>query len=298
MRSLGLLAMTLLGSSPVCAQTMLEQARMRGAAAAQDFDDDPANALPTVPWTLETNTSDLLGVDVGLSRLSTDVTSERQLGIGVVGQFYHSKWEQPRLAGLWGQSWAVALDAAFGAESNRYFGAGGGLAQFGTLATLGAAGHAFFLRFSGELAAYRDTNNSIGTGFGSIPIGFRFRVANADLELGVVPALGWVSLFRDARPFNAGPLFIGGQMKWLTRSGFMQLQHLRGVSPADAADTTLLTCAYSGFIALCAEGTWVHLNDLGQGDLARFARIGIRIGLGATSRKSEREQRPAIVPLR
>ena len=290
--------MALLGSSPVSAQTMLEQARMRGAAAAQDFEDDPTNALPMVPWTLEVNSSRMLGVDVGLSRMSADAGSERELGIGVVGQIYRSKWEQPRVAGLWGQSWAVALDAAFGAESNRYFGAGSGLAQFGTLATLGAAGHVFFLRFSGELATYRDPNDSMSTGFASIPVGVGFRVAQAHLELGVVPALGWASLFQDARQFDAGPLFIGAQMKWLTKPGFVALQYLRGVSPADATDTTLSTCAYSGLVALCAEGTWVRLNDLGQGNPASFARVGIRIGLGTSSRKSERELRPAIVPLR
>ncbi len=298
MRCFGVLAIVLLGSSPAFAQTMLEQVRMRGAAAAQDFDDDPENALPTVPWTIETSTLSILGIDTGLARLSGGQLNEHKLGIGGAGRLYHSELEQPRVAGLWGQSWAVALDAEFGAESTRYFGCGNALAQFGTLATLGAAGHAFFLRFSGEMSVFRDSVNSMGTGFAGIPVGLRFKLAEADFEVSAVPALGWATLFQDAQPFVAGPLFMGAQLKWLTKPGFIELQHMRGVSPAQAAITTLLTCAYSGYFALCAEGTWLALHDLGQGDQARFARVGVRIGLGTSSRNSERSLRPSIVPLR
>jgi hypothetical protein len=293
----GLVALAWFVSSSAPAQTMLEQARMRGAATAQSFDDDPTSALPKVPWSLETSTVGLLGTDAALARWGGGSMNERDFGVGLAAQLHHSKLEQPRVPGLWGQSWAVALNTEFGAQSRRYFGFGDALAQFGTLATLAAAGHALYFRFSGEMSVFGDSKNSIGSGFASIPFGLRFKVSGSALELGAAPALGWVSAFQDARQFTTGPLFFGGQAKWQTNAGWLQVQHLSGVSPAEAAVTTLLACGHSGVIALCAEGSWLDLHDLGQRDEARFARIGFRIGLGKWSNEAERVMRAAVVPL-
>ena len=298
MRSIGFLIILLLCGSQAHAQTMLEQARMRGAAAAQSFDDDPTSALPEVPWTSETNTSSLLGVGVGLARLDGAIPSERHLGVGAAGQLRHAKLEQPLVPGLWGQSWAIAFDAQFGAESQRYFGLGNAQAQFGTLATLASAGHALYFRFAGDISIFRDSTDSVGTGFASIPVGARFNLDGAALEFGIVPALGWVSLFQDARQFAAGPLFFGAQGKWQTRAGWLEVQHLRGVSPANATVTTLLACGNYRHWTFCGEGSWPDLHDLGHGDQARFARVGIRIGLGSWHTPTERSLRPSLVRLR
>ncbi len=283
----GLVALAWLVSSSAQAQTMLEQARMRGAATAQSFDDDPINALPKVPWSLETSTVGLLGIDAGLARWGGSSMNERDFGVGLAAQLHHSKLEQPRVPGLWGQSWAVALNLDFGAQSRGVFGFGDALAEFGTLATLAAAGHAVYFRFSGEMSAFGDSKNSVGSGFASIPFGLRFKASGSALEVGAVPALGWVSLFQDARQFTTGPPFFGGQAKWQTHASWLQVQHLRGVSPAQAAVTTLLACGHSGVVALCAEGSWLDLHDLGQRDEARFARVGFRIGLGKWSSETE-----------
>jgi hypothetical protein len=290
--------LVLLAASPVSAETMLEQARQRGAASAEDFEDDPTTALPQVPWFTETRTSRLLGLDVELSRLGGASYGRREFGLAAAGHVFHSKLEQPLSAGLWGQSWAIALTTEFGADSRGLLGYGAAMGQFGTLATLNACGHAIFFRFSGELSMAGDVDDTLGRGFASIPIGVRFRFRGSALELGAEPALGWINLVRDSQPYAAGPLFIGGHVKWQTEAGWFELQQRRGVSPAHADDTELLACTHAGVVSLCAEGDVVRLRDLSSGDTARFARVGVRFGLGQWASETQQSQRPLVVPLR
>jgi hypothetical protein len=296
MRRTLLLALILFYGSPALAETMLEQARTRGAASAQDFEDDPTNALPKIPWTTDSETSSLLGAEAGVARFAGNGFASKELGAGLVGQLRYSKLEQPELAGMWGQSWALALDTGFGAEGASYFGRGTARAQFGTMATLASAQHAFYLRFSGDLSTYRNSDNSFSTGFLSIPMGFRFKLKGAALELGGVSALGWSSVGQGSLNYGAGPLYFGAQSKLQTKVGFLEIQHLLAVSPAQAANTTLLSCGHYRSWIFCAEGTWLHLHDLNRSDEARFARVGIRIGFGSWESKTQHNQRKWVLP--
>ncbi len=277
---------------------MLEQARQQGAAAAQDFIDDPTNALPLVPFSTESSTSSLLGVDVGLARWAGSIPRERKLGLGLVGQLRHSKLEQPRQVGLWGQSWTVKLDAELGAQADGYFVSGSAAAQFGTLVTLSNAGHAAYLRFSGDISIFGDTKYSMGTGLASIPFGMRLILAGAVFELGAVPGLGWTNIFEDSRHVGSGPLFFGGQARWQTQAGWLELQQMHGVSPADVVDTRVSACGHYKNWLLCADGSWLDLHDIGNGDEVRFARVGLRLGVGSWNLDTTQSLRTSLVPLR
>ncbi len=285
-----------LGTLPASGQTMLEQAKQRGAASAQNFDDDPVKALPKIPWVTQSQTVSSLGGDLGITRVESGDSSSKELGAGLFGQLHASKFDQPNLAGMWGQSWQLGLDVGFGADGTRYYGRGSVSANFGTMATLSAARHAFYLRFAAGAANFRDAKDGFSTGRVSIPLGFRFLVDSAALEFGAVPALGWSSVLHESRDYSTGPLTMGVAMKFETQAGYLELQRLLGVTPADAGETTLKACGHYARLVLCTEGTWLQLHDISRGDEARFARIGINIGFGNWSRTSERSERKWAMP--
>jgi hypothetical protein len=301
-RSVGLsvscLLVFFLSGSKVLAQTMLEQARQRGAAVSQDFEDDPNLALPEVRWTLENYSSRLFGVGMGLTHLGDSLPREREFGVGLVGQLRRSSLEQPRLVGLWGQSWALNLSADVGAQKSGYFAYGNGEADFGTLATLANAGHGLYLRFSGAMSVFLDDKTSMSKGLASIPFGMKMAVKGAVLELGAVPALGWASIFQDSKSYGSGPLFMGGQARWQSKAGWLELQQTYGVSPAKVTITTLSACGNTKSWMLCADGNWLDLHDLSRGDSARFVRIGLRLGIGSWSLESKDVSRTTLVRLR
>lgn len=287
-----------LSGAPATAQTMLEQVRQRGAAVSQDFVDDPSQALPEVPWTLENYSSRFVGVGVGLSQLGDSLPHESEFGVGLVGQLRRSSLEQPRLVGLWGQSWALNLSADVGAQSPSYFVFGTGEAEFGTLATLANAGHGVYLRFSGAMSVFLDDKTSMSKGLASIPFGMRMAIKGAVLELGAVPALGWANIFQDFRNYGSGPLFLGGQAKWQSKAGWLELQQTHGVSPAKVVITTVSACGNTKIWMLCADGNWLNLHDLSRGEAARFVRVGLRLGIGNWSLDTEEVSRSTLVRLR
>ena len=280
------------------AQTMLEQVRNRGAAVSQDFEDDPNQALPKVPWTLENYWFRLVGVGVGTTHLGDSLPRETEFGVGLVGQLRRSSLEQPRLVGMWGQSWALNLGADIGSEMPGNFAYGNADAEFGTLATLAHAGHGLYLRFSGAMSVFLDDKTSMSRGLASIPFGMRLAIKGAALELGAVPALGWANIFQDSRSYGSGPLFMGGQARWQSKAGWLELQQTRGVSPAQVAITTVSACGNTKIWMLCADGNWLDLHDLSHGEAARFVRVGLRIGIGSWNFESKEVSRTALVPLR
>jgi len=296
MRRTLILALVWLNGSPARAETMLEQARMRGAASAQSFEDDPTNALPKIPWTSTVQTTSMLGAETGISRFAGYTSPSKEFGAGVVGQLSFSKLEQPEVVGMWGKSWSLQLDTGFGAEGTSYFGHGNAKAHFGTLATFASSQHAFYLRFAGDLATYRNSENAVSSGYLSIPLGFRFVLKGAALELGGVSALGWASVLEGSQHYGSGPLYFGAQAKLETHAGFLESQHVFAVTPAEAAHTTLLSCGHYRSWILCAEGTWLHLHDLSRSDEARFARVGIRVGFGSWGHQTQRTQRTWELP--
>jgi hypothetical protein len=280
------------------AQTLLEQVRQRGAAVSQDFEDDPNQALPEAPWTLENYSSRLVGVGVGITRLGDSLPRQREFGLGLVGQLRRSSLEQPRLVGMWGQSWALNLNADIGAQKPGYFAYGTAAAEFGTLATLASAGHGMYLRFSGDMSVFIDDKVSMSRGLASIPFGMRMLVKGAVLELGAVPALGWASIFQDTRSYGSGPLFMGGQARWQSKAGWLELQQMRGVSPAQVVITTVSACGNTKSWMLCADGNWLDLHDISRGEPARLVRVGIRFGIGSWNLERKEVSRTALVPLR
>jgi hypothetical protein len=280
------------------AETMLEQVRQRGAAVSQDFVDDPSQALPEVPWTVEDYSSRLVGVSIGLTHLGDSLPRESEFGVGLVGQLRRSNLEQPRLVGLWGQSWALNLGANMGAQTPGYFVFAAGDAEFGTVATLAHAGHGVYLRFSGAMSAFVDNRISMSQGLASIPFGPRLVIDGAVLELGAVPALGWASIFQDSKGYGSGPLFFGGQARWQSKAGWLELQQTRGVSPAQITITTVSACGNTKSWILCADGNWLDLHDLSRGEPARFMRVGLRIGIGSWNLETKEVSRTALVPLR
>jgi len=290
------LLILMLRASPALGDTMLELVRNRTAATAQNFEDDPESALPKIPWVTQTETISSLSGDLGVTRFANRDLTSKEFGAGLIGQLHYSKLEQPELAGMWGQSWALGLDAGLGADGTRYYGRGRATANFGTMATLGAARHAFYLRFAANLASFRDSTDSYSTGTVSIPMGLRFELKGAALELGGVPALGWDSLLNNGQAYNSGPLFFGAEAKLETHAGYLEFQRLVAASPADADQTTLLTCGRYRQLVLCAEGAWLRLHDIGRGDEAKFARVGINIGFGNWQHRTERSERKWVVP--
>ena len=288
----------LLSGAPATAQTMLEQAKQHGAAVSQDFVDDPSQALPVVPWTLENYSLRLVGVGAGLTHLGDSLPREGTSGFGFVGQLRRSSLEQPRLVGLWGQSWALNLSADVGAETRGLFASATGAAEFGTLATLANAGHGLYLRFSGDMSVFVDDKTSMSRGLGSIPFGMRLAVKGAVLELGAVPALGWASIFQDSRSYGSGPLFMGAQARWQSKAGWLELHQSHGVSPAHVVITTVSACGNAKHWMLCADGNWLDLRDLSRGEPARFVRIGLRLGIGNFGLEREQVSRTLVAPLR
>ena len=285
-----------LQASPALGDTLHELIRNRAAATEQNFEDDPASALPKIPWVTQTETRRSLSGDLGVTRFtSSDVTS-KEFGAGLFGQLHYSKLEQPDVVGMWGQSWELGLDTGFGADGTRYYGRGSATANFGTMATLSAARHAFYLRFAANLASFRDSSDSYSLGKVSIPMGFRFELKGATLELGGVPALGWASVLHNGQETSSGPLFFGAEAKVETKVGYLELERLFAASPADADQTALHTCGRYRQLVLCAEGTWLRLRDIGRGDSANFARVGINIGFGSWQRRTERSERKWVAP--
>ena len=123
------------------AETMLEQARMRGAAAEQHFTDDPTRALPEVPWTLETRDFGSLGVAADRAQWQITDAHDQSTSIGLVGQIRHYKLEQPKWVGMWGQSWGIRLNAHAAADKVGLLAYGDAEAEFGTMATISQSGH-------------------------------------------------------------------------------------------------------------------------------------------------------------
>ena len=62
---------------PALGDTLHELIRNRAAATEQNFEDDPASALPKIPWVTQTETRRSLSGDLGVTRFtSSDVTSK------------------------------------------------------------------------------------------------------------------------------------------------------------------------------------------------------------------------------
>ncbi len=277
---------------------MLEQARLRGAAAEQDFADDPTRALPQVPWTAETRDFGMLGVTVDRAQWDVAGIRDHSMAVGLTGQMRHFKLEQPRLVGLWGQSWGIQLSANAGADKAGLLAYGDAEAEFGTIATIAERGHGIYLRFSAQMSMAADPQTSSGIVLGRIPFGLRWDLGGAALELGAVPALGWATVSNNDRHLGTGPLFMGGEAKLLSKAGWLELQHLRSVNPSDASSTMLSACAKQGQWALCADGSWLELHDLSNGAEARFARMGLRLGTASLTSENRKNSQVALTPWR
>ena len=298
MRSLSLLFIGLLLSPATGAETMLEQARLHGAAVGQGFIDDPTHALPKVPWTTETRAFGMLGVAVDRSQWGVVGGRDDSMSVGVTGQMRHFKLEQPLLAGMWGQSWGIRLNANAGADKAGLLAYGDAEAEFGTIATIAERGHGIYLRFSAQMSMLADPKYSSSIGLGSIPFGLRWDLGGGALELGAVPALGWVTVSDENRHVGTGPLLMGGEARLLSKAGWLEVQHLRAVNPAHARTTLLSACAQQGQWALCADGGWIELSDLSNGAEARAAHMGLHFGMGTFNHETRRSSRVALTPWR
>jgi len=164
------------------------------------------------------------------------------------------------------------------------------------MATFSPRLHAFYLRFNGNIASFRNSQDSYSSGFVNIPMGLRFIFNRTAVELGGVSSLGWVSMIQGWQRYSSGPLFFGAQARLQTAAGYLEVQRMFAVSPADADHTTVLTCGHFQFFVVCAEGSWLRLRDLSRGDEAHYARVGLRIGFGSWGQKTENTERKWIVP--
>ena len=143
-----------------------------------------------------------------------------------------------------------------------------------------------------------DPKYSSGLGLASVPFGVHWDLSGAALELGAVPALGWASVANDYRQADTGPVFLGGEAKLLTKAGWLELQHLRAVTPADATTTLLSACAQQGHWSLCADGGWLQLHDLANGAAGRYSHMGLHFGMASFVDDTRNVSRVAVTPWR
>lgn len=265
-------------------QTILDWARGRGLAGAEPFDD--AVAVPGEllrPWIDRERGHALLAVSGGRNRWQSS-DSRRALGydLRLDGELSLAADSYEPIVGMWGTSSRASLRFALGGSSEGAHSEFAGELGTGALLTLDRRGSGAIARITGsgfgvvEPGAYAILTN-VG-----VPFGFSINKLRWYGELLLWPSLGWAAIDFNKKNTGTGPLFLGGMLRLGQRTTWLEASHLRSAIEAEVESTRVSVCSQFEPVTLCTDGWWLNVHDILDNESARYARVGVRLGIGSS----------------
>ncbi len=283
------------GTSPVRAETMLDWAKGRGAAPANEFEDEPALPEEVLRPRVTKSTRTLL-IDLGYGwqfwRPGTQRLRSDELHVDGLFRTVADTFE-PKVGSV-GHSSRFVLGAGFGGTAGQSLGLLHGDLGTGALIALDHHGSGALARVAGGGTFISHGDRTVVLSGIGTPLGVVWSTRALRLELGVAPWLGWLAVTSDGVNRGTGPLYFETFARAQWRPAWLEVDQLVGGLGTHASSTRLSTCADLRPVFLCAEGLWLSLTDVVNDEQASFGRFGIRIGLGDTQHQTSSE-RPGLV---
>lgn len=266
------------------AQSLLDWGRGRGPAGAGAFESDwvlPGESLR--PWLDRERGFALLAGAVGRSRWQSAHAHDLGYDLRLDGELALAADSFEPIVGGWGTTSRAGLRFALGGSSGH--GAHSELAgelATGALLTLDKRGSGAVARISATgFAVMEPGAYAVLTNVG-VPFGFTINKLRWYGELLVWPSLGWSAIELDKKNTGTGPLFIGGIARLGQRTTWFEGSYLRSAIEAEVESTRLSVCTQFEPVTLCTDGWWLTVHDILDGETARYARVGLRIGIGSS----------------
>ncbi|MGE5783394.1 MAG: hypothetical protein ACM3ZE_02345 [Myxococcales bacterium] len=266
-------------------QSILDWARGRGLAGAEPFDDAisvPGELLR--PWIDRERGFAMLGASVGRNRWQLPGSNGRELGydLRLDGELSLAADSYEPIVGMWGTSSRANLRFALGGSSEGAHSEFAAELGTGALLTLDRRGSGAVARITGSGAGVIEPGAyAVLTNVG-VPFGFAVNKLRWYGELLLWPSLGWAAIDLNKRNTGTGPLFLGGILRLGQRTTWLEASYLRSAIEAEVESTRVSVCSQFEPVTFCTDGWWLDVHDVLDEEAARYARVGVRLGIGSS----------------